>query len=92
MLENPMHPGQVLKELYLVPLGMSSIDLANALNLPRTRIERLVKGTTGVTVDTAQRLGRFFSTSPHYWINMQANFDLANEVVDVSGIQPLEQV
>lgn len=92
MLENPMHPGEVLKELYLIPLAMSSIDLARALNLPRTRIERLVKGTTGVTTDTAVRLARYFSTTPQYWINMQANFDLANDSVDVSDIKPLEMV
>lgn len=87
-----MHPGKVLKELYLLPLEMSAIDLARALHLPRTRIERLIKGTSGVTTDTAFRLARYFSTTPQYWLNMQNNYDVANELLDVSGIKPLELV
>jgi len=91
MLKDPMHPGEVLKELYLAPLGMSAIKLANRLGLPRTRIERLVKGTTGITTDTALRLAHFFGTTPQYWLNMQTNFDLsaAVDTVDVSDIEPL---
>lgn len=84
-----MHPGAVLKELYLDPLDMSSIALAKHLNLPRTRIERLVKGTTGVTPDTALRLARFFNTTPDYWLNMQCSFDLANTKTDLENIKPL---
>lgn len=89
MLTAPMHPGEVLKELYLDPLDMSPMALARELKLPRTRIERLVKGTTGVTTDTAMRLAKFFSTTPQYWINMQANYDLANAKTDLAGIIPL---
>lgn len=89
MLTNPMHPGEVLKELYLDPLDMSPMALARELKLPRTRIERLVKGTTGITTDTAMRLAKFFSTTPQYWVNMQANYDLANAKTDLAGIVPL---
>ena len=89
MLTNPMHPGEVLKELYLDPLDMSPMGLARELKLPRTRIERLVKGTTGITTDTAMRLAKFFSTTPQYWVNMQANYDLANAKTDLAGIVPL---
>ena len=92
MLKNPMHPGSVLRELYLLPLEMSAIDLARELKLPRTRIERLVKGTSGISVDTAMRLARYFSTTSQYWLNIQANYDLAHETVDVSKIKPLELV
>ena len=58
LLENPMHPGEVLAELYLSPLSMSAIALANHLHVPRTRIERLIKGTTSMTPDTALRLSQ----------------------------------
>lgn len=90
MLENPLHPGAVLKELYLKPLDMSAISLARELKLPRTRIERHIKGTTGVTTDTALRLARYFSTTPHYWLNMQTNYDLARGAIDLSDIRPIE--
>ncbi len=90
-LEAPMHPGEVLKELYLDPLGIGAIALARRLGVPRTRIERLVKGTTGMTPDTALRLARAFGTSPAYWMNMQTNHDMAvaSRDIDVSDIEPL---
>ena len=91
LLEEPMHPGEVLKVLYLDPLDMGAIALARRLDVPRTRIERLLKGVTSVTPDTAMRLARFFSTTPAYWMNMQANYDMAaaSKMIDVSGIEPL---
>lgn len=91
LLKNPMHPGAVLKELYLDPMEIGAIALARRLGVPRTRIERLVKGTTGVTPDTALRLARAFNTTPDYWMNMQTTYDMAQAVkkVDVSGIEPL---
>lgn len=91
LLQNPMHPGQVLQELYLAPLNMSAMALAKRLGVPRTRIERLVTGTTRMTSDTALRLAKAFVTTPAYWMNMQVNHDLMmmQTTVDVSGIQPL---
>ena len=91
LLKDPMHPGDVLKELYLDPLDLGVIAFARRLNVPRTRIERLVKGVTGVTPDTALRLARAFNTNPAYWMNMQTNYDMviAAKEVDVSGIEPL---
>ena len=91
LFEEPMHPGGILKELYLDPLGMGAIALACRLDVPRTRVERLVKGVTGVTPDTALRLARAFNTTPTYWMNMQANYDIAaaSKKLDVSGIEPL---
>ena len=62
LMEDPSHPGEVLVELYLEPLGMSAIALAGRLKVPRTRIERLVKGETALTVDTAMRLSKFLAT------------------------------
>ena len=92
LMTNPSHPGEVLAELYLGPLEMSAITLATRLEVPRTRIERLSTGQTALTVDTAMRLARFFSTTPEYWMNLQRAWDLARarETIDVSGIKPLE--
>lgn len=91
VLKNPMHPGQVLNELYLKPLEVSAINLSRRLNVPRTRIERLVAGTTGVTPDTALRLARAFNTTPSYWMNLQTNYDMAKaaSIVDLSDVDPL---
>ena len=91
LFEEPMHLGEVLKELYLDPLGMGAIALARRLDVPRTRVERLVKGVTGITPETALRLARAFNTTPAYWMNMQANYDIAaaSKKLEVSGIEPL---
>ncbi len=89
-IKNPCHPGEILKYEFLIPLDMSACQLAKCLNVPRTRIERLARETTGVTVDTALRLARFFGTSPEFWLNMQRNYDLAHTDIDVSSIEPLK--
>ena len=91
LMTNPSHPGEVLKELYLGPLDLSAIGLAKRLHVPRTRIERLVKGETALTADTAMRLATFFGTTPEYWMNLQRAWDLARarDTVDVSDITPL---
>ena len=91
LLVNPSHPGEVLEELYLVPLGLSAIALAKRIHVPRTRIERLVKGDTALSADTAMRLAKLFGTTPEYWKNLQRAWDLARarETIDVSDIKPL---
>ena len=91
LLKNPSHPGEVLAELYLAPLDMSALALARHLNVPRTRIERLVKGETALSVDTAMRLSKFFGTTAELWINLQRAYDLARarETADLSDITPL---
>lgn len=70
------HPGEVLAEEFLKPLGMSVNALAMALRVPATRIGAIVKGERSVTADTALRLARFFGTSPEFWVNLQAMHDL----------------
>lgn len=91
IMKNPSHPGEVLAELFLVPLDMSAGALAKHLDVPRTRIERLVKGETALTADTALRLSAFFRNTPEFWMNLQRAHDLAvaARVVDVSHIKPL---
>ena len=88
----PMHPGEVLDELYLKPLDMSAGALAKELGVPRTRIERIIEGQASMTPDTAIRLAKAFGTSPLYWMNMQTSYDLAmaNATLDVSDIKPLD--
>jgi addiction module HigA family antidote len=92
VVKNPAHPGEVLEELFLAPLGLSAGGLARRLGVPRTRIERLVKGQTSMTADTAIRLSAFFGNSAEFWMNLQDAFDLhaARISVDVSAIRPLE--
>ena len=70
------HPGEVLNEEFLKPLGMSINSLAIALRVPATRIGAIVKGERSVTADTALRLARFFDNSPEFWMNLQAMHDL----------------
>jgi antitoxin HigA-1 len=91
LMKKPSHPGEVLAELYLVPLDMSAIALARRLNVPRTRIERLVKGETALSADTAMRLSKFFGNTAEFWLNLQRSWELAlaRETVDVSDIKPL---
>lgn len=89
----PIHPGEYLREEYLAPLGMSAGALARKLNLPRTRIERIVKEEVGVTPDTALRLARFFDTTPQFWLNFQQAYELETETVrlasELDRIEPL---
>jgi addiction module HigA family antidote len=70
------HPGEILSEEFLKPLGMSVNALALALRVPATRIGAIVKGERSVTADTALRLARFFGTSAEFWITLQATNDL----------------
>ncbi len=75
-----VHPGEILREEYLIPLGMSAGALAKKLQVPRTRIERLATEQASVTPDTALRLAKLFETSPQFWMNMQASYDLKIEL------------
>lgn len=90
-LQEPVHPGEILKHEFLAELGVSAGKLAKHIHVPRTRIERLVKEETAMTVDTAQRLSRAFGTSVEFWMNLQLNYDLAQNDPDpdVRDIQPL---
>ncbi len=88
-----VHPGEVLREEYLVPYRMSAYQFAKAIKVPRTRDERIAKEQTGVTSDTALRLARFFGTSSQFWMNLQSNHDLARarQNVALDEIEPLSQ-
>ncbi len=72
----PIHPGEVLREEFLLPMRLSAYSVAKACGVPRTRIERLIREETPVTADTALRLAKALNTSPAFWMNMQARYDL----------------
>lgn len=72
----PPHPGETIKEDYLVPLGMSVNQLAKALGITAARLNDVVLGRRGITADTALRLARYFGTSPQFWIGLQGLYDL----------------
>ena len=72
----PMHPGEVLRGEFLVPLGLSAGALAKACGVPRTRIERIANEETAITADTALRLGKALGTSVELWLNLQNDFDM----------------
>jgi addiction module HigA family antidote len=71
------HPGEVLREEYLVPLGLSARALAKELGVPANRLTEIMRGARDVTADTAIRLGRYFRTDPRFWLNLQAAYNLS---------------
>ena len=73
----PIHPGVILREEFLEPLGLSAYALANALSVPRNRITGIVRGERAITADTALRLARYFGTTPDFWLNLQTAYDLS---------------
>ena len=73
---SPIHPGEILREDFMKPLGISMNKLALDLHVPVTRIAEIVHERRGITPDTALRLGRYFNTSARYWLNAQAAYDL----------------
>jgi addiction module HigA family antidote len=72
----PIHPGEVLREDFLLPMKLTPYAVARACGVPRTRIERLAREETPVTADTALRLSRYFGTTPQFWMGMQTQYDL----------------
>ncbi|MBB5153560.1 HigA family addiction module antitoxin [Saccharopolyspora phatthalungensis] len=89
----PVHPGEVLAEEYLEPLGVTQHRLAVAIGVPPRRINEIVHGKRGISADTALRLARFFGTSERFWLNLQSRYDLEREkdvLADtLDRIQPL---
>jgi antitoxin HigA-1 len=72
----PIHPGEIILEEFMKPLGLHQHQLAEALGVNVSRINRIVVGKSGVTADTAMRLARYFGTTPQLWMNLQARYDL----------------
>ena len=76
---SPVHPGEILMEDFLTPMGISQYRLAQDIHVPPRRINEIVHCDRAVTADTALRLGRYFGVSAKFWVNLQAHYDLATE-------------
>lgn len=72
----PIHPGEILLEEYLRPLGISQNKLSRDLGVPAQRINNIVRGERSITIDTALRLAKYFKTTPQFWLNLQSHYDL----------------
>ena len=73
----PTHPGEILREEFLVPLGLTQVALAEHLGIPLQRVNELVRGRRGVTPETAWLLSQALGTTPEFWLNLQTSYDLA---------------
>lgn len=83
-LEN-IHPGEILREEFLLPLGISAYKLAKETFMPQTRISEILKGRRKITADTALRLAKFFGTSPKFWLGLQDDYDLEEERIGLQN-------
>jgi addiction module HigA family antidote len=88
---DPVHPGEILYEEFLRPLGLTQYRLAKNLGVPARRINEIVQGKRAITADTALRLARFFGNSERFWLNLQTAYDLEREK-DNLGDRLLEEV
>ena len=79
LMIGPIHPGEILAEEYLAPLGVTQHRLAVAIGVPPRRINEIVHGTRRISADTALRLARYFGTSERFWINLQSRYDIEVE-------------
>ena len=88
---SPIHPGETLREDFMKPLGLSASRLAMELLTPVTRINDIARGKRAITADTALRLARYFGTTPQFWMNLQANYDL-EMAQDVRGPEIADRI
>lgn len=91
----PIHPGEILREEFMEPLGLSQNKLAEALGVDAGRINRIVTGKCRITADTALRLAKYFGTTPQLWMNLQSHYDLevaqdnsAKEIDETVKVRP----
>lgn len=89
----PTHPGEMLREEFLIPMEITQRELADAIHVPYQRINEIVNGRRGITSSTALRLAKFFGMSPGFWMNLQVRWDLyfaqQSEADELNAIQPL---
>jgi addiction module HigA family antidote len=91
-----IHPGEILREEFMQPLGLSSTALARAFGVTAARVNEIVRAKRGITADTALRLARFFGTDPQSWLNLQQQYDIscAQEALGkaLTTIKPLREI
>ena len=78
-----IHPGEILKEEFLDPFGISAYRLSKEIKIPQTRISQIIKGKRRITADTALRLSEFFGNSPQFWMGIQDDYDLEEERIKI---------
>ena len=78
-----IHPGEILKEEFLDPFGISAYRLSKEIKIPQTRISQIIKGKRRITADTALRLSEFFGNSPQFWMGIQNDYDLEEERINI---------
>ncbi|CAG5069600.1 hypothetical protein DYBT9623_02336 [Dyadobacter sp. CECT 9623] len=90
-----IHPGEILSEEFLVPMGITAYKLAKDTAIPQTRVSEIIKGRRRITADTALRLSKYFGTTPKFWLGLQDDYDLEKEqhliFNELSNIKALEQ-
>lgn len=77
-----IHPGEILQEEFLIPLNITSYRLAKETRIPQTRISEIIKGNRRITADTALRLSQFFGNTAKFWLGLQDDFDIENEMLE----------
>src|SRR3989338_7569577 len=82
----PIHPGEILMEEFLEPFAISQYRLAKDIDVAPRRINEIIHGERAISADTALRLGKYFRTSPQFWLNLQSHFDLAVQEVELSVV------
>ncbi len=91
----PTHPGEIIRYEFLEPLNMTQQQLADAINVTRVRVNKLVLGKRSITPDTAFRLAKFFDTTPDFWVGLQNNVDMWNTLQtrkkEYANIKPLDR-
>ncbi len=89
-----IHPGEILNEEFLIPLGISAYRLAKETFIPQTRVSEIIKGNRRITADTALRLSKFFGNTPKFWLGLQNDYDLEEEGIlkenELNGIKPIK--
>jgi antitoxin HigA-1 len=89
-----IHPGEILNEEFLVPMGISAYRLAKETFIPQTRVSEILKGNRRITADTALRLSKFFGNSPRFWLGLQNDYDLEEQGTqkenELNEIKPIE--
>jgi len=87
----PEHPGEILMEEFLAPMEMTQSAFAEHLGIPVQRVNEIVNGRRGITPDTAWMFGRALGTSPEFWMNLQATYDLARSREDAKNVKPIKK-
>ncbi|MCC6287345.1 MAG: HigA family addiction module antidote protein [Chitinophagaceae bacterium] len=88
-----IHPGEILSEEFLLPLGISAYKLAKDIEIPQTRISEIIKGNRRITADTALRLSKYFGNSAKFWLGLQDDFDIEEEMLNKAlALQSIKRI